>query len=302
MLKIINSGLMTLAVSTKRHTKERYGVARGGPMDRFSYALANALVGNCKDAICLEMTAVTAHLAFCKDTVIALCGAEGDFIIKRGNEHIPLKMNQGHAVKSGDELLSTVLKNNLRCYLAFGGGLDCGDRLNCALKSGEELRLCKSANFRLARLWDIPLSLPRCHASIRVTEGVHSDRVANLNEFEANEYTYDSRSDRMGIRLLGELLSFKDGMDGNIISEGMMLGDIQLSSNGLLMVMMADCQTIGGYCKLAHVISADIPLLAQLRPQDKISFRFVSVAEAQAILIKQQNRLKECIKGMEFIN
>ena len=100
----------------------------------------------------------------------------------------------------------------------------------------------------------------------------------------------------MGIRLSGEAVSFASGHDGNILSEGILMGDIQIPSSGQPILLMADCQTVGGYAKIAHVITADLPVAAQLRPGSKIRFRRVDVYEAQALLHRKVREIRECIR------
>ena len=97
----------------------------------------------------------------------------------------------------------------------------------------------------------------------------------------------------MGIRFSGPAISFAEGYDGNILSEGTMMGDIQVPTSGQPILLMAGCQTSGGYVKIAHVIMADLPVAAQLKPGDRVRFREVSVFEAQAILHRLIRELDE---------
>ena len=100
----------------------------------------------------------------------------------------------------------------------------------------------------------------------------------------------------MGIRLSGAAVGFADGHDGNIISEGMLPGDIQITSAGQPILMTADCPTAGGYAKIAHLISADMPLAAQLRPGARLRFRQVEVADAHIALRRLMLALGGCIR------
>lgn len=100
----------------------------------------------------------------------------------------------------------------------------------------------------------------------------------------------------MGIRLTGDRVAFAEGCDGNIISEAVLPGDIQITSEGSPILMLADCQTTGGYTKIGHVIRADIPLAAQLRPGDRLRFSPVSIDEAQKILRGMHADLSRKIK------
>ena len=107
-----------------------------------------------------------------------------------------------------------------------------------------------------------------------------------MNHFFATAYTLTTAADRMGIRLQGERLTHRVRPDGTlangIISDGLVAGSIQVPPNGQPIVMMVDHQTTGGYPKIATVIRADLPLLAQCLPGDTARFRAVSVAEASA--------------------
>ena len=81
---------------------------------------------------------------------------------------------------------------------------------------------------------------------------------------------YPPASDRMGMRLDGKPLASKNGVD--IVSGGIAMGSVQIPPNGKPIVLLADRQTVGGYAKLATVITADIPLLAQAKPGDRVRF------------------------------
>ena len=94
----------------------------------------------------------------------------------------------------------------------------------------------------------------------------------------------------MGFRMDGPAVERAAGSDGNIISDGICFGAIQIT-DGRPIVMMADRQTTGGYPKLGCVITADLPLLAQLKAGDRVRFRPVSVAAAQAVYRRQRKAL-----------
>ncbi|MBL8092267.1 MAG: hypothetical protein JNJ43_18180, partial [Anaerolineales bacterium] len=100
------------------------------------------------------------------------------------------------------------------------------------------------------------------------------------NTFFENEYTLSKSFDRMGYRLEGKEVLSNDKSE--LISEGMTIGSIQITNQGQPIMMMADSPTTGGYPKIANVIRADLPLLAQCEAgASKIRFREVSVEEAQ---------------------
>ena len=119
--------------------------------------------------------------------------------------------------------------------------------------------------------------------------------AAGKHTFTRSEYVLSDKSDRMGFRLDGPAVERAAGSDGNIISDGICFGAIQIT-NGQPIVMMADRQTTGGYPKLGCVISADLPLLAQLKAGDKVRFRPVSAAAAQAVFRRQRKALDDLEK------
>jgi antagonist of KipI len=94
----------------------------------------------------------------------------------------------------------------------------------------------------------------------------------------------------MGYCLNGENLS---SADEHLLSSAVTKGTIQLLPSGQLIILMADHQTTGGYPKIAHVICADLPTLAQMKPNENIRFQFVSVEEAEDLYMHQQKRLQE---------
>jgi allophanate hydrolase subunit 2 len=104
-----------------------------------------------------------------------------------------------------------------------------------------------------------------------------------LATFLAEPYTVGPASDRVGCRLLGPRLAHRGPAE--ILSDGMVMGSIEVPPDGLPIVMMADGPTTGGYPKIATVVTADLPLLAQALPgQGRVRFAAVEVEEAQRAL------------------
>lgn len=185
-----------------------------------------------------------------------------------------------------------------RGYLAVSGGIRTASLRPRAVEAGERLALHPAAPPALRRMaWD-PLPAPGGEAAVlRVTEGVHGARFSpeGLAAFYGGLYRCTADSDRMGLRLSGTAVAFCPGLDGNILSEGMMPGDVQVASDGQPILMTADCQTVGGYAKIAHVIAADLPAAAQLRPGAAVRFRQVTIPEAQAAWRKLWYQMERCL-------
>jgi len=111
-----------------------------------------------------------------------------------------------------------------------------------------------------------------------------------LQEFLSSAYTVTPQMDRMGMRLEGAPLKHVTPEAADIVSDGVTPGVIQVPGNGQPIILLADCQTVGGYPKIATVISADLPRLAQRKPGDTLRFRTVDAAEAKAAFLELESR------------
>jgi antagonist of KipI len=103
----------------------------------------------------------------------------------------------------------------------------------------------------------------------------------------AAEYTVREESNRLGIRLSGPPLNG----DEDLLTEGVALGAVQIPPDGQPIILFVDQQTTGGYAKLAHVISADLPKVGQLRPRDRVRFELVDFETALEALREQEKEL-----------
>ncbi len=284
MIEILDKGFLTMPVSDTRHGLERYGVPGGGPMDCCSYTLANRLVGNADHAVALEATMVIPRIRFCDDRAFAIVGGQCETALRRNGQSLPVAEGETVFAKAGDELTGGALQTGCRAYLAVAGGIRDTSIRTQPLHTGDRLELGDNTAISRMSIQKMPFTMPGREVTLRVIEGVHTRQFSpeGLKAFYGSDYIYTPQSDRMGIRLHGAAITFASGSDGNIISEGMMPGDIQVTSSGQPILMMADCQTVGGYAKIGHVISADLPIAAQLRPGARIRFKEVLLPEAQA--------------------
>jgi antagonist of KipI len=159
-------------------------------------------------------------------------------------------------------------------------------------------RTCKNAcstggadAFRKRRLSEKALKLLTHRKVLRVTPGPQSDWFSE----EAQKMFYDStyrvaeESNRMGIRLQGQAIPASAG--GEMVSEGVALGAVQVPEEGQPIVLFVEQQTSGGYPKIANVISADFHSLGQLRPRDEIRFERVDWGTARVLLREQEELL-----------
>jgi len=123
---------------------------------------------------------------------------------------------------------------------------------------------------------------------LRVTPGPQCDWFPESAQKMFYESTYGvaEESNRMGIRLQGAAISTTSS--GEMISEGVSLGAVQIPAGGLPIILFVEQQTTGGYAKIANVISADFRSLGQLRPRDEIRFERVDWEKARGLLVEQE--------------
>lgn len=300
MIEIITPGLLTTVQDFGRVGVMKNGFTQNGAMDRYSMTVANRLCGNCDSAPVLEMTVLGVTARFTQDTVICVSGA--DFGAKINDK--PIKRNKAYKINKGDILSMGAAKSGMRAYLAVAGGIvgeyvfgsastnlkfAFGGHFGKKLQSGDVLSIGTGA-FPLGEIdkWKIPESEYSKDAQLRVVLGPQNEMFTDedIRLFLSQEYEVNAQSDRMGIRLSGEPLKSKNGMD--IISDGIVFGSVQVPNSGEPIILMADHQTTGGYAKIATVISVDLPRASQLSAGNTVRFKSVTVEEAEQEAKKQK--------------
>ncbi|MHB1004553.1 MAG: 5-oxoprolinase subunit C family protein [Chloroflexota bacterium] len=295
-LVVVEGGLLTTVQDRGRLAYERYGVPVAGAMDPFAFQAANALVGNALGEAALEITLMGPRLLAEEDLVIAVTGGELQPLI----DDVPVAGWSALPLPAGSTLAFRGRLSGCRAYLAVAGGLALTPVLGSlstylrggfggfggrSLRQGDRLPL-RAPDLGRRYLVALPRPLPSLPAygddvTARVVLGPQADRFtsAGVEALLSAEYAVGSASDRMGYRLRGQSIEHTAGPD--IVSDGIALGSVQVPGDGQPIVMMADRQTTGGYTKIATVIGADIPLLAQCVPgASRVRFASVSLEEA----------------------
>ena len=304
-ITVLNPGLLTTIQDQGRVGYQQFGVPVSGVMDPRSASFANILVGNDVNEAVLECTMLGPQLRFDVGNCFAVCG--GDLGATLNGK--PINTYQTYQAKAGDLLKFSFPKSGCRAYIAFAGGLDIplvmGSRstyMKARLGGLEGRKLEKEdvIPFRAPRaaMKDLnerhmyPEFFPQKNYPIRVVLGPQDDCFTDegLHTFLSKTYTVTQEFDRMGCRLEGEVIAHKEG--GDIISDGISMGAIQVPSSGKPIIMLADRQTTGGYAKIANVITADFRLMAQLKAGDQVHFEAISVREAQDILLAQRSAMQ----------
>jgi KipI family sensor histidine kinase inhibitor len=295
-LDVIEGGLLTTIQDAGRFGYRRLGVTHGGPMDAAAHLAANQLVANPEGAAALECTVRGPTLRFAVTTAFAITGADLGAVLERadkGDWVVPLGMSV--LARAGNVLSFRGRRAGCRACVAFAGGIDVppvlgsratdltaglGGLQGRPLRSGDRLALRPGGR---ASAPSLPRTLPRAPAeavTVRVVLGPQADLFTpdSLSRFLSEAYSVTPVSDRVGCRLSGTPLRHAGAAE--IVTDGMVFGSIQVPPDGQPIVMMADAPTTGGYPKIATVVAADLPLVAQLVPgAGRISFRAVAVDE-----------------------
>jgi len=300
---VTRPGLLTTVQDLGRFGWQAYGVSTAGPMDPRAHRLANALVGNAADAATLEITLVGPELTFEDDRLIAVCGA--DFVVTVG-DHLAAS-GCAFRVPRGSPVRFGARTHGSRAYLAVSGGIDVmplfgsrathlpsrlGGHAGRALRAGDTLRLGPPAPPPATRRPAVSLSMPRGgHATLHVLPSHHAERfgVDAIERLQSARYTVSQDSNRMGFRLEGP--SIRTRVAGELLSEPVTVGAVQVPHDGHPILLMPDRQTSGGYPTLGTVISADLGLAGQLGPGDTITFAACDAPQALAALVAQERAL-----------
>ncbi|MDP9100145.1 MAG: biotin-dependent carboxyltransferase family protein [Verrucomicrobiota bacterium] len=316
-INVRSAGFLTSVQDLGRTGFRQSGVSVGGALDSHALRVANVLVGNDDNAAGIEATLGTLLLQFNDDRVAAWCG--GAFAVRINNEELP----PGHAglVAKGEQLTIVAPDDGGRAWLAISGGVDVplvlgsrstdlrgnfGGHEGRALRPGDVLPLFQERRFpnrrpdengdsEIATPWISDWSAPTPWAAtghrdafLRIVRGAHWDRFTPeaQSSLVTNSFSVTPDSDRMGARLDGPELERIEATD--LLSEAVAAGTLQVPPNGKPILLLGDCQTIGGYPKIAHVITVDLPSAAQLWRGDPVRFREVSLAEAQDLLRERE--------------
>ncbi len=317
-MRILDPGLMTTVQDLGRFGYQKDGITTGGAMDPLALRIANILVGNEEHNAGLEITLKGPTIEFLGDSLIAICGA--DLTPEIADVRVPnwcaICVKEGSVLRFGDD------RWGCRAYLAVSGGIDVPDVMNSRstylraaiggvegrpLRGGDDIPVgsVNANTLAVSAGGPLPFALTERHLPseealglyerdrpLRVLRGPHwnlfdeRDRRVFLREV----FEVSTSSDRMGYRLSGSLLdaSVRD----ELISSAVLSGTVQVPPSGEPIVLMADRQTTGGYPVIGVVATADLPLVAQLRPGDQVRFEEVKIKEAQTELRSQEERLQ----------
>ena len=296
-LEIDAAGALATVQDLGRSGWRRCGVPRAGALNPGWLRIANALAGNAQAAAAIEFFVAGPTLK-AADAPLQL-GFAGDFTLTlaREGETTVLASWRSLVLRPGDTLRVGAPRDGRVGYVAAHGlvvvpvlgsastyaraGLGGVD--GRALRAGDRLPVAAVPASAAERVLREPPQ--RNAAPIRVVLGPQDDHFdeATLAAFIAADYRVSREADRMGARLEGTPLRHRSDKGAEVVSDAVIPGSIQVPGNGLPIVLLADGGTVGGYPKIATVVSADLPRLACAAGGATLRFASVSVAEAEAL-------------------
>ena len=302
-LLVESAGLQTTVQDLGRPGFGPEGVSASGAADPVALRLGNLLVENQPGVAGLELTLVGGSFVFPDGAVIAITGADlGATVNGR-----PLEMWASHTLEPGTKLMFGATRNFARGYLAIAGGIQVDPFLGSAsthvlsglggfegraLRKGDRLRIGKaSKKVRRRRITLAALYAFKPRKVLRVTEGPQADWFSEAAKriFYRDVFRVSEESDRVGLRLEGPVLDGSTARE--IITEGVSLGAVQVTTSGQPIILFVEQQTTGGYPKIANIIAADLHRIGQLRPRAEIRFQRTSLAVARSLWIEQERLL-----------
>jgi biotin-dependent carboxylase-like uncharacterized protein len=300
MFTVLEPGQLTSVQDQGRRGFRAYGVTTSGAMDRFALTIANLLAGNPSTSAALEMTLRGPRLRFARPAFAAISGA--DMQVRLNGQ--PVANWSSFAIPAGAELAFEHATSGCRAYLALHGGIpvplvmgsrstdlraQIGGLDGRMLRAGDELPVPDAPLPKLALALP-PEMLPRYASpgTLRVMMGPQEElfTAAGIATFLGQPYAVTHRNDRMGYVLEGPKIAHSGAPD--IVSDALCPGSVQVPGSGLPIVMGSDCQTTGGYAKIATVIGPDLMRLAQSKAGDVI--RFAACTDAEAVQALREER------------
>jgi antagonist of KipI len=321
---VTRAGLLTTVQDLGRTGFRQLGVSLGGALDAHALRVANLLVGNEESAAGLEVTLGGLRLRFTDERAVAWCGGDFSTCI----EKTPLSPGHAAFVAPGEELICDRPSIGCRCWIAISGGIDVpavlgsrstdlragfGGANGRALRDGDDVSLGGNPartqvlmkKLRTARIgaWKPPhdwSSPAQPEPILRIARGADWARfnASMLENLTTETFSVSPDCDRMGVRFESRELHLTEDVD--LLSEAVTPGTVQVPPSGNPILLLGDCQTIGGYPKIAHVITVDLPLAAQLRAGDHVRFQEVPLPTAHRLLAQREENLAAFRRGVEL--
>jgi UPF0271 protein len=312
--EVLRPGINTTFQDQGRFNLQHFGVAPSGCMDYESFTIANALVSNDKAEGVLEFAYQGPLLKLIKgQTKFAITGKVHFKIINSKSETINGECNRTYDIEEGEQIDILATNKTVYGYLAIEGGFSVSpfcnsvstlSRANIGPNEGKKINLKNKIFFKKNRQEKNNYFINvqnKNNNLIRVLRGPQHNYFSDSSkkDFCSKNYKISSLTDRMGMRLEGTIL--KNVVSTNIRSEGIIKGSIQVPADGQPIVLLNDHPTIGGYPKIANVISADYDLLVQNVLGTNLLFKYIELEEAEKAFKLYSENIKETLETKSII-
>lgn len=324
MIRIAKPGLLTTVQDLGRPGYQQYGIVVGGALDSFAARVVNLCVGNDDNAALLEMAQTGPEIAFDRDALMAWGG--GDFDPRIGGQPVP--RDRPVRVAAGETVSFGPARAGLRAWMAIAGGIDVplvmgsrttyrragiGGHHGRPLMAGDSLKLFGASDWakqllaslqasgRRAVAWTVrpeTMGRPAKPGVVRALRGPECDWFTKEAQqtFFSVIWRATNEADRMGVRLNGPALDRR--REGDMISSSVNAGTVQVPPAGQPIVLLPSRQSIGGYPRIAGVISVDLGRLTQVRPGDTVSFEETTLAVAHDLYLARERDLARVRMGL----
>lgn len=324
MLTVRQPGLLTTVQDLGRPGFQQYGVVVGGALDGLAARAVNLCVGNDDNAALLEMAQTGPDLAFDREVLVAWGGA--DFDARVGGQ--PLPRYRAVRIAPGEVISFGLARSGLRAWLAVAGGIDVplvmgsrstyrrggiGGHLGRSLVAGDGLKLfgpspwarqqlaTLAAGQKRAVTWTVRpevMGKPAKPGTVRALRGPECEWFTKeaRHAFFSAEWRATKEADRMGVRLQGPELTLARPRE--MISSSVNAGVVQVPAAGQPIVLLPSRQSVGGYPRLAAVVTADLGRIAQLRPGDTVRFVETTLATAHDIYLARERDMNRVRLGL----
>ena len=290
---VLREGINSTFQDLGRNNFYHIGLPFSGAMDKRNYLIANKLVGNQYNEAVIEFAYQGPLLKIEEGNINFAISGDVKFNIKKDDKLFNGQCYKTYFLSKNDEIDIISTNKSVYGYFAVSGGFELNKnfgsfsttvRANVGSNNGN--KLSKNEKFLIKDIINKNISKNIQYINskveyIRILKGTNFDYFSDnsINDLTSKKFIVSKLSDRMGMRLQGSKI--KNMKETNIRSEGLVKGVIQVPADGNPIIMLSDHGTIGGYPKIAVVISADYDKLIQTPPGNTVKFKLIELKEAE---------------------
>ena len=290
---VLREGINSTFQDLGRNNFYHIGLPFSGAMDKRNYLIANKLVGNQHNEAVIEFAYQGPLLRLEEGNINFAISGDVKFNIKKDDKLFNGQCYKTYFLSKNDEIDIISTNKSVYGYFAVSGGFELNKnfgsfsttvRANVGSNSGKKLSKNEKFLIKDFKNKNISKNIQYINSKveyIRILKGTNFDYFSDdsINDLTSKKFLVSKLSDRMGMRLQGSKI--KNMKETNIRSEGLVKGVIQVPADGDPIIMLSDHGTIGGYPKIAVVISADYDRLIQISPGNTVKFKLIELKEAE---------------------